>query len=218
MRNSIFILLLSSLILCPAAFAVDSNCSSFADNESSGDFLIALVSSASNDSLLQVDFDNEEICTLDRDRAASDISDQAVAEFHINASQDEFAVKATVEDFSTWLRIDTEYSEELLLDRKTGEGLGLTEAEFQGDNSQLEGQDFFTEFVDTFLIGSFEPRSVEASIPHFGVSYEHYQGRGELPVMPDAAAEFLTVGTIGQKVLERLIITLDVAESKMYLE
>jgi len=201
------------LMFAQAVQAAEENCQSIPNV--AGDLLVALVASAPSDSLLQLNLDENEVCTLDR--TSADLNGQASTSFQINSTLDEFAAQATVEDFDTWLRIDPRYSEELLIQRSTAEGLGLTEAEFLGDNSLLEASDFFVEYVGSLGIGSYKLRNVEAHIPHFEVTFDHYQGRGPMPEMPDEAVEFVTVGTIGEGILKDLLITLDLLERRMYL-
>ncbi|PCI73821.1 MAG: hypothetical protein COB20_15810 [SAR86 cluster bacterium] len=102
--------LLSSLIallfmmLGQAVQAAEESCESFPNAGSDGDLLVALVVSASDDSLLQLNLDDNEVCTLNR--TSTDLSDLASTSFHINTTLDEFTVQVTVEDFDTWLRIN----------------------------------------------------------------------------------------------------------------
>ncbi len=214
MRTSIYFLFFLTFSLVQITHSAESACRPLP--EADGDFFVALVTANDSDSILQIDFDKEEVCKLDS--GSIDSSEDSSAPFHVDLVLNEFAVEATFEQgFTTWIRIDKKYSESLLLDRKTGEGLGLTEAEFLGDNSILEAEDFFKEFLGSLQIGSLELRDVEASIPRFGVSYDHYQGREPVPAATDAASQFLTVGTLGARELERLIITLDIANQRMYL-
>jgi len=49
------------------------------------------------------------------------------------------------------------------------------------------------------------------------VPYDHYADRGPRPEMSTAEAEFLTVGSIGEEILEEVIITLDIANQKIYM-
>jgi hypothetical protein len=158
---------------------------------------------------------DNEICTLNR--TSTDLSGHASKSLQINSTLDGFAAQATVEDFDTWWRIDSSYSEELLVQRSTAEALGLTDVEFLGDNSLLEASDFFVEYVGSLGIGSYELRNVEADIPHFKVTFDHYQDKGPMPEMSDEAVKFITVGTIGEGILKDLLLTLDLLESKMYL-
>lgn len=180
-----------------------------------GDDLVALVSGAAASAVLQINLDEGQICTLPS--GSLDLDDAAAASFHVSAVLDELAIQATVDGFETWLRVDSAYEGELLLDRATGENLGLTDAEFLGDNSQLEASDFFIEYVGSLEIGEMTLRNVETNIPLLEVPYNHYSDRASSLDMSAASAEFLTVGSIGEEILEELIITLDIANRRIYM-
>lgn len=174
------------------------------------DVLVTLLSSVNENALLQVDFDEGTVCSLEREAASLD--EQSSAAFRLNADAQELAVEAELDGTAMWLRIDSNSTPALILDRETSESLGLTAAEFLGDNSLLEASDFFIEFVDSLRIGGYVLRDVEASIPRLDMPYDHYADRG---IEPDAAVR--TVGTIGEETLEDLRITLDVGNNRIYI-
>ena len=200
----------AGLVISQLAYAAEGDCKPLPDVE--GDIIVALVSSDAN-ALLHINFADEEVCTFQRRLPDFDIA--TFVNFHVNVDLDELAVQGVVEGYETWLRVDSEYSGELLLDRATAEGLDLTAAEFLGDNSQLEAADFFIEYVSTFEIGEITLRNVETNIPLLEVPYDHYVDRGSKPEMSAPEAAFLTVGSIGAAVLEELVITLDIANQQM---
>ena len=201
----------AGLVIGQSAYTAEADCKPLPDVE--GDVLVALVSSSGANALLQINFADDEVCTSQSRSVDFDIATSV--NFHVNADLDELAVQGVVEGHETWLRVDSEYSGELLLDRATAEGLDLTAAEFLGDNSQLEAADFFIEYVDSFEIGEFALRNVETNIPLLEVPYDHYIDRDSKLEMSAPEAAFLTVGSIGAAVLEELVITLDIANQQM---
>ena len=207
------ILLSFGLALGQLAYAAEVDCQPLSSVE--GEDLVALVSGADADAVLQVNLDEGEVCTLPG--GSLDLDEATAATFHVSAALDELAIEAKVEGYETWLRVDSEYSGELLLDRATGEELGLTDAEFLGDNSQLEASDFFIEYVGSLEMSGIALRNVETNIPLLEVPYDHYADREPRPEMSAAEAEFLTVGSIGEEILEGLIITLDIANQRIYM-
>ena len=212
--QKILVLIVSySLVKLQMSYAAEGNCQPLPNGE--GDVLVELLSAADANALLRVNFDDGEVCTVQSGSVALD--EATVSNFHVSAALGEFVVEAAVEGYETWFRIDSAYSGELLLDRATGEELGLTEAEFLGDNSQLEAADFFIEYVDTLEIGGMVLRNVETNIPLLEVPYDHYIDRGSSSEMSPAEVEFLTVGTIGEEILEAVIITLDIANRRIYM-
>lgn len=176
-----------------------------------GDPLVALVSGAGANAVLRIDYDSRQVCTVGDDS----LDGEAATDFHVNIAQDELAIRAVVEGYQTWLRVDTDYDGELLLDRATAEGLDLTAAEFLGDNSQLEAADFFVEFVGSLELGAKVFRNVETNIPLLEVPYDHYMNRGPKPGASAPEAEFLTVGSLGEAILEEVIIILDIAKRQL---
>lgn len=176
-----------------------------------GDTLVELISRANANAILQINFDDGQVCTLENESLDAD----GVVSFHVSAALDELAIQATVEGFQTWLRVDTDYRGELLLDRDAAEGLDLTAAEFLGDNSQLEASDFFVEFVGLLELGAMKLRNVETDIPLLEVPYDHYANRGPRPGLSEPEAEFLTVGSLGEAILEDVIITVDIAKRRI---
>jgi len=212
--KEISVLLLScGLAVGQLTYAAEGDCQPLASVE--GDDLVALILNADADVLQQVDFDDGEVCTLTRE--SLDLDDANATSFHLSADLNELAVQASVDGYETWLRIDGEYGGELLLDRATGEGLDLTDAEFLGDNSQLEASDFFIEYVGSLEMGGLALRNVETNIPLLEVPYDHYADRGVKPEVSAPGAEFLTVGSIGEEILEELLITLDIANQRIYM-
>lgn len=207
--NRLSLALVCTTLLGTNAYSADADCESLPDSE--GDVLVALHASYS-EALLRINFDADEVCVVSRGDVEVDAQNGAA--LHVNSELDEMAVQATVEGFETWLRLDSEYEEELKVDRRTAEGLDLTAAEFLGDNSQLESSDFFIEYVGSLEIGDFQLRNVETKIPLLDSPYDHYEGRSEIP---SADYEFLTVGSIGEEILEDLIIVLDSANNRIYL-
>ena len=199
-------LLAFGLTLAQIAQGAQGDCQPLPSAE--GDTLVELISRADADAVLQINLDDGQVCTLENESLNAD----SAASFQLSAALDELAIEATVEGFQTWLRVDTEYSGELLLDRATAEGLDLTAAEFLGDNSQLEASDFFVEFVGSLKLGETELRSVETDIPLLEVPYDHYANRGPKPALSAPEAEFLTVGSLGEAILEDVIITVDIAK------
>lgn len=213
MRKIPILLLSCSLALGQLASAVEGDCQPLSSVE--GDDVVALILGAQASALLQINFDDSEVCTL---RGQSlDLDDATSTRFHLSTALDELVIQASVDGYEAWLRVDTEYSGELLLDRATGEALGLTDAEFLGDNSQLEASDFFIEYVGSLEAGEMVLRNVETNIPLLEVPYDHYAGRGPKPQPSTLEAEFLSVGSIGEEILEELIITLDVANQTIYM-
>ncbi len=178
------------------------------------DMLVALASQTSDDQLLQVSFEDGTYCIIERE--GIDLDDIAGSALHLNSSLDEIAVLATLDGVDAWLRVDYLFSGAMILDRATGEELGLTDAEFLGDNSLLEASDFFIEYVYSFEIGEFEIDDVEVNIPRLDAAYDHYADRDPRPAMTDPEAEFLTVGSIGEALLEKLSMTFDFANEKIY--
>lgn len=211
MRKISVLSLICGFALSQLAYAAEADCQPLSSVE--GDGLVALILDAGTNALLQVNIDKGEVCTLQDDSLELDNA----APFHVSAVLDEFAVQATVDGYQTWLRIDSDYSGELLLDRATAEELRLTDAEFLGDNSQLEASDFFIEYVGSLEVGGMALRNVETNIPHLEVPYNHYADRAPSPAVSAAEAEFLTVGSIGEEILEELIITLDIANQRIYM-
>jgi len=196
-----------SLVLGMLSATAAAQCESLPSGDT--DVLVSLLSSSDVNGLLQVDFDEGTVCSLERDAAGLDA--QSSAAVRLNAEAQELVVEAEVDGTALWLRIDSSSSQALILDRETSEDLGLTAAEFLGDNSLLEASDFFIEFVDSVQIGGYVLRDVEASIPRLDMPYDHYADRGF-----DSAA-VRTVGTIGEESLEHLRITLDVANNRIYI-
>ena len=201
----------AGLAIGQLAYAAEGDCQPLPDVE--GDVLVALISGSDANALLHINFADDEVCTSQSGALKFDITSSI--NFHVSADLDELAVQGVVEGFETWLRVDSKYSGELLLDRATAEGLDLTAAEFLGDNSQLEAADFFIEYVGTFEIGEIALRNVETNIPLLEAPYDHYIDRDSKPEMPAPEVEFLTVGSIGAAILEELVITLDIANHQM---
>lgn len=212
MKKLFLVLICCGLSLSQIAYSAETGCSSLSDSQ--GDMLVALQLEIGENELLQIDIDRGEVCTLDR--SSIDLRAQASTAFHVNSELAELAIAANVEGLDTWLRVDSGYEEFMLLDRATSESLGLTDAEFLGDNSLLEASDFFIEYVSIEL-GALKLRSVETNIPHLEVPYDHYAGRGEMLTTSNPESEFLTVGTIGEALLEDFIITLDTVNKRMYM-
>lgn len=213
MRNISVLLLGCGLVLGQLTYAAEVECQPLSSVD--GDDFVAAISAAAASAVLQVNFDDGEVCVLLN--GLSDLDETVGASFHLSAALDEVVVQVSVDGYETWLRIDAEYSGELLLDRATGEDLGLTDAEFLGDNSQLEASDFFIEYVDSLEMGGLVRRDVETNIPLLEVPYNHYSGRGPKPQASTPEAEFLTVGSIGEEILEELIITVDIANQRIYM-
>ncbi|MBT6481289.1 MAG: hypothetical protein HN872_03440 [Gammaproteobacteria bacterium] len=212
MKKLFLVLISCGLSLGQTVYSAEISCSSLFDAE--GDMLVALQREIGENELLQIDIDSEEVCTLER--SSVDLKAQTSTAFHVNSELSELAIAANVEGLDTWLRVDSGYREVMLLDRVTSESLGLTDAEFLGDNSLLEASDFFIEYVSIEL-GALKLRSVETNIPHLEVPYDHYAGRGEMLTTSNPESEFLTVGTIGEALLEDFIITLDTVNKRMYM-
>lgn len=198
----------TSLILCALSASVSAQCESLPAGDS--DALVALQSASDGNALLQIDFDEGTVCRLARDGA--DIDQQAGAAMRVNVDQDELAVQASIDGSTIWLRLDSKSGPGLILDRATSEDLGLTDAEFLGDNSLLEASDFFIEFTDSVEIGGYEMRDVEVSVPRLDIPYDHYAGRGTEP-----DAEVRTVGVIGEELLEDLRLTLDFSNNRIHV-
>lgn len=213
MRKISVLLFSYSLVLGQLAYAVEADCQPLSSAE--GDDVVALILGAEASAVLQVNFDDSEVCVLQRE--SLDLDEATSANFHLNAALDELVVQASVDGFETWLRIDSEYDGELLLDRATGEDLGLTDGEFLGDNSQLEASDFFIEYVGSLEAGEMALRNVETNIPSLEVPYDHYADRGPKPQPSTEEAEFLSVGSIGEEILEELIVILDVENQRIYM-
>lgn len=213
MKKISTLLFVCGFALEPLAYAAEGECQSLPS--AAGDDLVALVMEADVDTLLQINFDEGEVCSFTR--GSLDLDEASAASFYVSADLDELALQATVEAYETWLRIDGDYESELLLDRATSEGLDLTAAEFLGDNSQLEAADFFIEYVGLLEMAGMELRNVETNIPLLEMPYDHYKDRGPKPAMTTPEAEFLTVGSIGEEILEDLIITLDIANQRIYM-
>jgi hypothetical protein len=201
----------AGLAIGQLVYAAEGDCQPLPDAE--GDVLVALISGSDANALLHIYFADDEVCTSQSGALKFDITSSI--NFHVSADLDELGVQGVVEGFETWLRVDSKYSGELLLDRATAEGLDLTAAEFLGDNSQLEAADFFIEYVGTFEIGEIALRNVETNIPLLEAPYDHYIDRDSKPEMPAPEVEFLTVGSIGAAILEELVITLDIANHQM---
>ena len=213
MKKIAVLLLSCGLFLGQLTYAAAGECQPLSSVE--GDGLVAVISAADMNAVLQVNFDDSEVCTLQSE--SLDFGEAAGVSFHNSVALDEFVVQASVDGYETWLRIDSEYNGELLLDRATGEDLGLTDAEFLGDNSQLEASDFFIEYVGSLEIGEFSLRNVETNIPLLEVPYDHYAGRGPIPENSVSEAEFLTIGSIGEEILEEVLITVDIVNQRIYM-
>ena len=213
MRNIVVLSLGCGLALSQLAYAAEGDCQPLPGV--AGDDFVAIISGADENAVLRIDFDEGLVCALPS--GSVELDNATAMNFRVSTGLDELAVQASVEGFETWLRLDNEYSGELLLDRATGEELGLTDAEFLGDNSQLEASDFFIEYVGSLEIGEVSLRNVETNIPLFEVPYEHYADRGPRPEMSAVEAEFLTVGSIGEEILEDLIITVDISNQLIYM-
>ncbi|MEX0963894.1 MAG: hypothetical protein WDZ52_07640 [Pseudohongiellaceae bacterium] len=213
MNKFSIVLIGCSLAISQLVSSAQAQCENLPSSES--DVLLSLRSAVNENNLLQVNFDEGVFCLVARD--AVDLEQLASSAVHVNPDLDEIAVQSAVDGFETWLRIDSKYEDALVLDRKTSEDLGLTDAEFLGDNSLLEASNFFIEYVASLEIGDYQLRDIEANIPHLKVPYDQYQGRGPKPALSDPEAEHLTVGTIGEAVLEDLIITLDFTNNRIYM-
>ena len=212
--QKILVLIVSySLAQLQMAYAAEGNCQPLPNGER--DVFVELLSEADANALLQVNVDDGEVCVIKRGSIA--LNEATAANFSVSAALDELVVEAAVDGYETWLRIDSAYSGELLLDRATSEKLGLTDAEFIGDNSQLEASDFFIEYVGSLEIGGIRLRSVETNIPLLEVPYDHYADRGSSSEKSTIEAEFLTVGSIGEEILEATIIVLGVANQQIYM-
>jgi len=216
MNYSLVFSLSCILSLAGTAHAAEAQCGSFSDeSDDQGDILLALQSEGNDDRLLQVDFEEASYCFLQHE--TSSLEGQASAAIHVNTALDELAIQATIEGVDIWLRIDGEFSDLMLLDRDTSDGLGLLDAEFLGDNSLLEASDFFVEYLDSLALGEFEIPDVEVNIPRLDAAYDHYAGRGSLPSETELEAEFITVGSIGEALLEGLLMTFDFADNRVYM-
>ncbi|GJM14111.1 MAG: hypothetical protein DHS20C12_25140 [Pseudohongiella sp.] len=213
MTKLLALTLCSTLAFSQFAYAADSDCLPLTAAE--GDDLVALISGMAADSWLQIDIDEEQACTVDRD--SLDLDSVTAASYRLSALLDEFAVQATVEGYETWLRVDREFGGELLLNRATGEALDLTAAEFLGDNSQLEASDFFIEYVGTLELAGARLRNVETNIPMLDVTYDHYAGRMAEPEVPAGEVAYLTVGSIGEEILEEFKLVLDISNQLIYM-
>lgn len=207
-------LLLSCICYTAAiAAAADANCRPLPDYEdASGDVLVALQGQLASGELLQIDFDAAQYCILQR--ADGELDGVAGAALRVDTGLDELAVLASIDGVDLWLRIDNAFPDEIVLNRATGESLGLTDAEFLGDNSLLEASDFFVEFVDVIEVGDFVISDAEASIPRLDASYDHYAGRASAQAV--AQADSLSVGSIGETVLEQLVLTIDFENNRVY--
>jgi len=212
MRKSAVIIFGYGLLLGQFAYSAESDCRPISPVQ--GDDLVALLVDSESNALLQINVDEGEVCILQG--GAPNLEEANSVPLHISSVLDELAIQATVDGLDAWLRIDAELDGELLLDRKTAEGLDLTAAEFLGDNSQLEASDFFIEFVGALEIGQLRLRNVEANIPLLEVPYDHYEGRGNLPESSSAEVGFLTVGSLGEALLEEFILTVDKAKQRVY--
>lgn len=213
MKKLSLLMLSFGLALGQLTYAAEDGCQPLSSVE--GDALVALVSGAAASAVLQVNLEEGEVCTLPS--GSLDLDDATATSFHVSVALDELAIQATVDGFETWLRVDSAFDGELLLDRTTGEDLGLTEAEFLGDNSQLEASDFFIEYVGSLEMGGVALRNVETNIPLLEVPYDHYATRGARPEQSTTEAEHLTVGSIGEGILEEMILTLDIANQRIYM-
>lgn len=212
MKKSAILVLGCGLLLSQFVHGAEDTCQALPSVE--GDALVAAIASAPAGQFLQIDFDQEQVCILDS--GAFEVPASG-ASFHVSQGLDELAVQATVEGFETWLRVDSQYGGELLLDRVTAEDLDLTAAEFLGDNSQLEASDFFVEFVGSLQVAELALRNVETEIPLLEVPYDHYSGRAPKPGPAQPEVEFLTTGSLGEEILEDLIITLDIENRRLYV-
>ena len=168
----------------------------------------------SESELLQLDFEEASYCIIERESSALD--GQASARLHVNTNLDEIAILATLDGVDAWLRVDYLFSDAMILDRATGEELGLTDAEFLGDNSLLEASDFFVEYMYSLELGGYEIEDVEVSIPRLDAPYDHYAGRATNAAMTDPEAEIRTVGSIGEAMLKGLLMTFDFSNKKIY--
>ncbi len=215
MKNILVVLTGCILLLGQVAYAAQGDCLTLpTDDDMQGDILVALASQTDDSELLQIDFEEALFCIIDRN--SSDLDGQASTAMYLNSSLDELAIYATIDGLDAWLRVDFLFSDAMVLDRVTSEELGLTEAEFLGDNSLLEASDFFVEFMNSLKIGEFEMADVEVNVPRLDAPYDHYAGREPRPDMPEPNAEFLTVGSIGEVVLEGLLMTFDFANDRIY--
>jgi hypothetical protein len=210
---------LSVLLLCyglmqgQLVYSAQGECRQIVDAE--GDNLVALLLDAPENALLHIVFDEELVCAVED--GSHDLAAATAISFHVDADLDELVVQATVDGYEGWLRIDTDYPGELLLDRKTSEGLGLTDAEFLGDNSQLEASDFFVEFVGRLEIGDKSLRNVETNIPLLEFPYNHYAGRATQAELSESALEYLSIGSIGEELLVDWVMTIDKANQQVYI-
>ncbi len=202
-----------SLALSQFALGAQGDCQSLPSI--GGVALAALVSGAQADQLLQINFGQGQVCHITSD--AFEAGADSAASYHVNEALGELVVAATVEGYAAWLRVDGDYAGELLLDRATAEDLDLTSAEFLGDNSQLEASEFFVEFVGSLEIAALSLRNVETEIPALDSSYDHYAARGPKPDASTVEAGFLASGSLGDELLEDLVITLDIENQLLYV-
>lgn len=211
-KTAIALLLSSICYTATFATAADADCSPLPDYEDApSDVLVALRGQLGSDELLQIDFDEAQYCILQR---ADGELDGVAAAMRVDTNLDELTVLASIDGVDVWLRIDNAFPDEVVLDRATGESLGLTDAEFLGDNSLLEASDFFVEFVDAIEIGDFVIRDAEANIPRLDAPYDHYAGRASAEAV--AQADSRSVGSIGETLLEQLVLTLDFDNNRVY--
>lgn len=215
MKNALVVLSSIVLSLGQLAYGAQAECVELPSDEGiDGDIILSLKPQLSDGQLLQVDFDEAMYCIVERDSA--ELDGQASTAMHVNTDLDELAISAAIDGVAIWLRVDNSFSDAMVLDRNTSEGFGLTEAEFLGDNSLLEASDFFVEFLDSVEFGEFVIDDVEVNIPRLDAPYDHYSGRGPLPTMTDPNVGFLTVGSVGEELLEDLLMTFDFSNNRIY--
>lgn len=151
--------------------------------------------------LVRIDFPQSEICVIEGGELES-----GAAALVLNSEIDELAVSASIDGvYDLLLRLDLNLQTELLLERRIGEDLGLTEMEFLSDNSGVGAEDFFAEEIAFLEISGTELDALFAEIPRFGISYNHYEGLDNT-ALGDAD---ITRGSLGLAVLRGLVLTID---------
>jgi hypothetical protein len=201
-----------SFLLIGNVLAAENDCQSFRiqgsgilieDNNSTlkSGSLASIALGVSAGEIVVVNFPKSEICVLDQSDAA--LSGGALV---VNSQIDELAIAASIDgSYDVLLRIDLNFESELLIDRRIGEDIGLTEMEFLSDNSGVGAEDFFAEEIGFLEVGGAELSGLFAEVPRYGISYNHYQGLDDSGL----ADTDTTRGSIGLAVLRDIVLTID---------
>jgi hypothetical protein len=214
--NKIRVLLLAALpilfLLIGNVLGAENGCQSFRieggnllirgdNNTLKYSSLASLAAEISRGEIVVIDFPKSEICVLAQSEPK--LTEAALV---VNAQIDELAIAASIEgSYAVLLRLDLNFEFELLIERLTGEDIGLTDMEFLSDNSGVGAEDFFAEQIGHLKVGGTDLDGLFAEVPRYGISYNHYEGIDNAG-LDDTNT---TRGSLGLAALRDIVLTLD---------